>query len=122
MKRWPEYVLFGLFILFAAWLVDAGSTIDELRFYRFDSRQWQQAAPSQRYFMAQYLLDKDHLAHRSREEVINMLGNPATSSDAKWVSYDLGRKRGLAMDAEPRLFIVFDKDGRVSDCHIVSST
>ena len=124
MKRINGISLIGIIAIGFAWFIfDGGSRVDKLRFYHFDADEWRHATPSQRYFMSEYLLDQDMLSHRSRAEVIELLGHDTFHfGSAGGLMYALGRKRGLQMDTEPRLVITFDRDGKVKSCCIVSAT
>ena len=73
---------------------------------RFDQEQWR-SNPGKRYKMAKNIIEQDLLDNKSKEEVIQILGEPVTAefSDNNILIYQLGTPPSF-FDAEPQQLVV----------------
>ncbi|MDZ4403785.1 hypothetical protein [Prosthecobacter sp.] len=65
--------------------------IDQLRFYSFAPAAWKKASPDQRYYMANFLIDRNLLIGRTKTQVSEMLGGGDAGA---LFAYALGREHG----------------------------
>jgi hypothetical protein len=80
---------------------------------RFDQEQWR-SNPGKRYKMAKNIIEQDLLDNKSKEEVIQILGEPVTAefSDNNILIYQLGTPPSF-FDEEPQELIIVLKDSKV---------
>lgn len=80
-------------VLAITWFAIGRNQVERFRFYDFDKGEWSKATPSERYFMAKYLVDEGVLIGKSKDGVLSLLGE-ASSGSTNMPLYNLGSERG----------------------------
>ncbi len=71
------------------WLAFGRNQVERLRFYTFDHGNWANAKESERHFMAKYLVDREMLIGRTKDDLSCLPGN-ASRVGVGLMLYSLG--------------------------------
>jgi hypothetical protein len=79
-----------LFLIFVGlaiiWFAFGARQIEKWRFYNFRQDRWSTADSGDRWYMAKYLVDKELLVGKTKDEVLDLLG-PADESSNRTMGY-----------------------------------
>ncbi len=96
-------------VFFAAFII--ATTLFYFNEWKFTQEDWK-SAPGNRHEMVDDLIDSEILLHKSKPEIISILGEPNsdTSENQDIFSYQLGKPPSFFSSKHERLLIVFEKD------------
>ena len=108
----PATIFLFLSALVIVWFGYAAGQIEKWRFYDFKQDRWSTADSGDRWYMAKYLVDKELLIGKTKDEVLDLLG-PAEESDNWEMSYRTRRQWGSMIGAgDSMLILMFDGSDR----------